>query len=354
MTRQPLYEVSKEAYLFPGLSIREGDQVQHEEKVRQWCAYELIRAYGIRIDEIEFERQVRIGSKLYRIDIMVTRNSRPWIVVECKRRDFSKPEEGMAQAISYANQTDVQAPFAVYTNGDLWHVQRKVAGQWIPTPDLPACADDRTGEPLTEILRALNDLAPILHNLDEALERLAAKKFLEAMQSFFAGGNILTDGIHRDLLWGTDNLLRVVSHEDDDSHYRSSKLADAHGYLESYRRKASLPGLLPPPHPSANVAENCQYLSSALSRLINGAEGTGGLNYLLLRLDVSLAEYGMKQSEKSLFPPLTKSLHRALGDFLNASLRIHMNTQLPDYDDRIAIGDMRRYCHPTWEAIDRR
>lgn len=355
MFRQPFYTVREEAYLYPGITVREGDQEQHEEKVRQWCAYELIRTYGIRIDEIEFERQVKIGSKRYRIDILVTRNGRPWVVVECKRRNVNKPVEGIAQAISYADEKSVQAPFAVYTNGDIWHTQRKVADQWLPVPDLPARTDLRTGEPLTEILRALKEVGPILHKLDENLEQLEAKKFLSSMQSFFVGGNIFTDGIDQDLLSATDHLLRVLSCADHHPGYLFGKLERAHAEFESYRKTAALSGLVVPPVATAPVAENLQYLSSSLSRMIDGADGTGGLDHHLLRLNIALAEYGMGQIEKrkKLFPQLSSSIHRALTEFLNASMSIHMNTQLPDHLDRIGIGDVKNYCQPAWEAMDK-
>jgi hypothetical protein len=69
MPRQPFYEASEAAYLFPA-------QLQ-AASARQWCAYELIRAYGIIIVEREFEHRVRVGSKFYQFDVLVSRRGVP-------------------------------------------------------------------------------------------------------------------------------------------------------------------------------------------------------------------------------------------------------------------------------------
>ena len=88
-----------------------------EEPVRQWCAFELIRAYGLTVTELTFEKKVRVGSKIYRIGILVQRNGLPWIVVECKEPGCTKHDDGLAQAISYAGAATISAEYAVYTNG---------------------------------------------------------------------------------------------------------------------------------------------------------------------------------------------------------------------------------------------
>src|SRR5437867_2251050 len=72
MAREPFYEIPKAAYLFGGGLSASENRDPHEESVRQWCAYELLRAYGIKITEMEFERPVKVGSKRYRIDIVVS------------------------------------------------------------------------------------------------------------------------------------------------------------------------------------------------------------------------------------------------------------------------------------------
>jgi hypothetical protein len=82
MTRKPIYHLRKEAYLFPDQVQRSDERKQLEEPVRQWCAHELIRAYGIMVSDLELERPVRMGSrngsKSHRIDILVLRDGSPY------------------------------------------------------------------------------------------------------------------------------------------------------------------------------------------------------------------------------------------------------------------------------------
>lgn len=132
MIRRPFYEIDKSTYLFPSCSAQSGERGNPEEPVRQWCAFELLRAYGIPIGNIEFERKVRIGSKTYEIDILVCRDGKPWIVVECKEPAHTKHVAAMEQAVSYASGQEIRAEFAVYTNGHIWNVQRRFKNNWIP------------------------------------------------------------------------------------------------------------------------------------------------------------------------------------------------------------------------------
>lgn len=47
MAREPFYEIPKSPYLFGYGMLAADTREQPEEEVRQWCAYELMRAYGI-------------------------------------------------------------------------------------------------------------------------------------------------------------------------------------------------------------------------------------------------------------------------------------------------------------------
>src|SRR4051812_47950373 len=111
MARRPYYEIDKAAYLFGYGLPTDANGDKPEETVRQWCAHELLRAYGISVCNIEFERAVRVGSKRYGIDILVSSRGAPSVVVECKPRDHTKHADGMAQAISYADSQTIRAEF---------------------------------------------------------------------------------------------------------------------------------------------------------------------------------------------------------------------------------------------------
>jgi hypothetical protein len=68
-------------------------------------------------------------------------------------------------------------------------------------------------EELTELLRTIDDVAPLLHKLDAVLTGTEACLFLGAMQKKFYGSNILTEITDKNLRFGADNLLRILSCE---------------------------------------------------------------------------------------------------------------------------------------------
>jgi predicted type IV restriction endonuclease len=144
--RLPYFEISPDAYLYPE-KVKESVRKQPEEPVRQWCAYELVRAYGISVANIEFERPVRMGSRPHWIDILVLRDGKPSVVVECKKPSDRKAEKAMEQAVSYADAPDIRAEFAVVTNGTDWQVKRRIQGIWCPVPDLPREIDFHSATP---------------------------------------------------------------------------------------------------------------------------------------------------------------------------------------------------------------
>lgn len=67
MPPKPFYEVSPQAYLF------NKNHETPEEKVRQWALFELLSTYGICINNIDVERQVKVGTRNHRADIVIMR-----------------------------------------------------------------------------------------------------------------------------------------------------------------------------------------------------------------------------------------------------------------------------------------
>jgi hypothetical protein len=348
--REHFYEVNKDAYLFPS-QLREGtNRDQREEPVRQWCAYELIRAYGISILDMTFERQVKVGSKKYYIDILVSRRGVPWLVVECKEPGHKKHSEGMEQAVSYASAQEIQAEFAVYTNGQVWHVKRRIRDEWIAVPDFPHQNTPSGGEPIFELLHCLDRAAPLLYKLDERLEDREATKFLSAMQMFFNGANLLTKDSNRGLIFATDNLLRVLSSANGPADYRIGKLEAARQDFESYRKQKDL-GFDIRPVIEKEVASEIPPLCAALQAMIEGAKGLAHCDILLLRLDVALLEYGRRQHVSTkLYPEIEASVHHALWDFLTYAFALHLNVSLPDRTDKGYIDEMKSLCRFAWDS----
>jgi len=58
LSRAPLYQIDRGAYLYAPQGTGGGNQ-QPEEEVRQWCAFELIRAYSYSIADLTFEHEVK-------------------------------------------------------------------------------------------------------------------------------------------------------------------------------------------------------------------------------------------------------------------------------------------------------
>jgi hypothetical protein len=259
----------------------------------------------------------------------------------------------MDQAISYANAQEIQAEFAVYTNGTVWNVQRRINGKWIPIPDIP----HRSSEPdqrLTELLRGLHDLAPILYQLDEPLERDSACLYLSAMQRFFIGGNLLTDCVDADLLAGTDNLLRVLSSADHHHlNYRFGKLEAARKHFESYRKRARIGYEIHPVTGEEGIQSEIWHLHGSLLTMINGADGLVDSDLLVLRLNIALTEYGRNQVANGNYPKIGSSFYQSLREFLNFTLAVSLNTRLPSLADPILVGDMQNYCRPAWDNLER-
>ncbi len=332
--------------------LKEGiDRKQPEEPVRQWCAYELIRAYGFCIRDLTFEHPVRIGSKKYRIDILVSRRNSPWLVVECKKPRHRKHSEGMEQAVSYASAQEIQAEFAAYTNGQVWHVKRRIRDKWVAVPDFPHQNIPAGGEPIFDLLNCIHRVAPLLYKLDDRLENKDAKTFFGVLQMFFNGTNLLTKNVSPDLVIATDDLLRVLSSADGPPDYRIGKLKAARQHFEMYRKQKDL-GFGIRPVIEREVASEMATLCAALQAMIEDAKGFTNDDILLLRLDTALLDYGSRQHvSKKLYSEIGADVYSALWDFLTHVFELQLNISLPNRTDRGKIREMKSFCHFAWDAL---
>lgn len=350
MARHRFYEVLEGAFLFPEKVKESDEQKNPEEAVRQWCAYELIRAYGINITDIEFEHPVKVGSKTYRTDILVTHHGRPIAIVECKKQGFKKHDEAMAQAISYADSQGLHAEFAVYTNGEEWHVKRRVRQEWVAIPDLPRHVDAQGSEPITELLCAMAKVDPLLYQLGQTLTGQDAKDFLSALQKLFYGNNLLTEDIDKDLRFAMDNLLRCLWAGGDD-HYQDGKFRTARASFEAFRKRANIGYELYADGESLWV--EMRQLHAGLMQIVDGTQGVAVGNLLVLRLAAALTHYGQRLRDvkkPKAYPPLGQDIHDPLRDYLGYALTVHLNVSLPDPLDKIWSGDVRHYCEAGWRA----
>lgn len=350
-SREPFYKVGQSAYLFAPLdAVREKDG--SEEAVRQWCAFELIRAYGYRISDLTFEQNVKVGSVFYRIDILVKRNGVPWIIVECKKPEFKKHADGLAQAVSYADAATIRAEFVVYTNGSSWNVSRRIGESWTPVIDIPSSSDAEGAGSIDELLLTLQRIQPILHKLDERIEEDEARVFLCALQVFFVGPNLLTSTVDKELRFGTDCVLRVLSTGISDDHYSQSTLGGAARQFEAFRKRIGVGHPLPELLKDERIGQFISQLMTSMATMVEGTTGNIGIDVHLVRINVALLDYGRDCTHaEGRYPPITPQINEALRGFLTHAFAARFNIRLPSSLDAVLTSDMKPFCSRAWGEL---
>ena len=319
-----------------------------EEAVRQWCVFELMRAYGVMISDLEFEHSVRIGSKRYRIDILIWRDGTPWAVVECKKTSHTKHKDALEQAKSYAAAEGIRAEYAIYTNGTDWLVSRQMHQHWVAVPDIPQRIDRHVGVQLDQVMRGLEDAGPLLYKLDDVLEKTEAHAFLIAMQRFFHGQNILTQDVDSGLCFAADNLLRVLISKRQHPNYRTEKFLVALRSLERYRANTHLGGAIYVPEQLVSLDTEFRSLRAELYESIEGMQDRAEPNALVWRIVAALTDYGMSRSRRTSYPRISQVLHHAVRDFLDYSVRRYLTYELPNVADTYAVSDLKSHFSSDW------
>lgn len=217
MSPKPFYEVAPHTYLFQ-------KQETPEEKVRQWAAFELLSTYGYHINDLQFEKPVKVGRRTHYADIVIYRNQKPLIAIECKRMDDTKRDDGIKQAISYATAFEVQAEFAVHTNGITWDVYRNNDNNWVSIIDIPTKEFVNTDDYLASLIFEIELLRPILYWTYRSVPAKEAQTFFKHLQEFFLAQTLTLKEIDTDLTSATESLLRpLVVNPNKDAHYAFSK-----------------------------------------------------------------------------------------------------------------------------------
>jgi len=86
-----------------------------EEWVRQHVLYHMMNELQYPASVISVERQIKVGSRNRRYDIVVYKESVPWLIVECKREEEVLNDKVLSQLLAY-NST-LQVAFLTITNG---------------------------------------------------------------------------------------------------------------------------------------------------------------------------------------------------------------------------------------------
>lgn len=87
-----------------------------EEWVRQNFLQYLIQEMQYPAALIAIEKEIQIGELKKRFDILVYKDDRPWLLIECKEMNVPISESVMQQLLRY--QISVQADYLIVTNGN--------------------------------------------------------------------------------------------------------------------------------------------------------------------------------------------------------------------------------------------
>lgn len=355
MEKKTFYKISEDVWMFrKAAAERDASDKKwtpHEEAVRQWCIQELIRTYGVRIDRIEVERQVKVARERRpnRADVVVLRDGHPHIIVECKARSIKKLDDALQQAMNYASLPDMPATFAVATNGDGWLVRRRVNNDWIPVADLPQYREGKGSVEWRLILMAVQGLSPILFWLDQTVPAKQVPCYFSVLQRFFLDRNEITVATDHNLLWAADNLLRVLANVHDHPNYIGGKMTEACKGLNSYWTDHGIKS----DFGGGDLWEMAHYGYAELSALVEDNAGTAPLETALLRVILSLLEYlnGIKAPKRVKYGEVSDNVQREIRSYLNLALVIRFNAELPDPLDKIRVGDIYNACKSSWQKI---
>jgi len=86
-----------------------------EEWVRQHALYHLMQVLKYPAAVISVEKQIKVGSRNRRYDIVVYKESVPWLIIECKSEKEGLNENVLSQLLSYNSALDVS--YLTITNG---------------------------------------------------------------------------------------------------------------------------------------------------------------------------------------------------------------------------------------------
>ncbi|MFY7965686.1 MAG: type I restriction enzyme HsdR N-terminal domain-containing protein [Chitinophagaceae bacterium] len=94
-----------------------------EEWVRQNFIQYLIQTKKYPSSLIAVEKEIKVGEQKKRFDVVVYKDSLPWLIVECKQMNVSIQGNVLSQVLAYNSK--ITAHYIALTNGNttfLWHI----------------------------------------------------------------------------------------------------------------------------------------------------------------------------------------------------------------------------------------
>ncbi|MEN9349850.1 MAG: hypothetical protein RL372_828 [Bacteroidota bacterium] len=87
-----------------------------EEWVRQNFLQVLVQKQGVPASLIAIEKEIKWGETKKRFDILVYKDTKPWLIVECKEMNVPLSELVLQQVLQYNSKLETQ--YIVITNGN--------------------------------------------------------------------------------------------------------------------------------------------------------------------------------------------------------------------------------------------
>lgn len=349
MPPKPFYEINPQAYLFGK------NNETPEEKVRQWALFELLSTYGVSINNVEVERPVKVGTRNHRADIVILQDRTPYVVIECKKWGDKKKKQGMQQALSYADANTMKARFAVYTNGDLWEVKRKMGDEWVEIPDLPKRVDGDYLVKLDELVRSINDFKPALYWLNQTVPATEAFAYFSCLQILFYRTTYPLNFLDKELNIGTDNLLRVICAKGHHPNYLEGKMLTACKSFSSYFDKRFGQGFKNEHLEKSNLRELTAIAKMMFEMLVGATRDLKSDEVLQVRFIATLLQYLFNQihlrGKNELFLEVPAVLTREFQNLIEYLFQVQLHVHFPDPVLEESGTYLRNFCSDAWDKF---
>lgn len=133
--KKPLVKIEEGRELIFCLIRKKWLLITPEEWVRQNFLLYLVEVLNYPASLIAVEKKMQIAELQKRFDIVVYKNSLPFLLVECKEMNVPVTQNTLEQAIRY--NAKLQAGYFVLTNGTSCWGFKKEAGTMMPISALP-------------------------------------------------------------------------------------------------------------------------------------------------------------------------------------------------------------------------
>lgn len=107
-----------------------------EEWVRQNFIQYLLQTKKYPASLIAVEKEIAVGELRKRFDLVIYKNDKPWMIVECKQMGVQLSHNTISQVLAYNSK--IQATYIAVTNGNntiLWQIELDKIIDAIALPD---------------------------------------------------------------------------------------------------------------------------------------------------------------------------------------------------------------------------